>query len=283
VGTERSMRYQNLGPGSYAFRIMARNSDGVWSEKDAAFSFSIAPRFYEAVWFYALIALIAALALWVFSIGRMRLAQQRFAAVLAERTRIARELHDTLMQDFMSIIWQLQAVAESREKTSGGIKERLTPIIRRAQAYLTETRLSLMDLRGVSLEHHDLKSALEGLTTRITEGAPLQTELQVKGDGAPIPTETENQLLRIAQEAVHNVVKHAHARHVAIDLTREPLRVVLRVRDDGCGFENDAPAEAGCFGLLGMRERAEQIGGHLYIESVPGEGTEIRVEAPLNG
>jgi ligand-binding sensor domain-containing protein/signal transduction histidine kinase len=283
AGEERAARYQNLGPGDYEFHVTACNNDGVWNEKGATFRFQLAPHFHQTPWFFLLVAFGAAAGAGSLYAVRHRLTRRRYAAILAERTRIARELHDTLMQDFLSITWQLQALAESLAQGTESVKQQLAQIIQRAQAYLAETRLSVMELRGQKLERRDLRGALEGLALRLTEGTALEVDVRTVASGMPLSTETENQLLRIAQEAVLNVVKHAHARRIDIELEQAPRRVTVRVKDDGCGFETEALRQVGRFGLLGMRERAEQIGGKLHVDSIPGEGTEIRVAVPLRG
>jgi signal transduction histidine kinase len=141
----------------------------------------------------------------------------------------------------------------------------------------------MMDLRASVLQGVDLAAALEAGARAWTAGLPVEVSVAVSGESRPIPQETEQQLLRIAQEAVANVTKHAGASRIEIQLQREPKRLRLRIVDDGRGFEErDAfAAHGGHFGLIGMRERAERLGGELHLASRPGEGTQVEASVPL--
>jgi len=154
---------------------------------------------------------------------------------------------------------------------------------RMARHSLTEARRSMMDLRSSVLEDRDLAAALEAGTRLWTAGQPIDVSVAVSGDRRPLPQEMEQQLLRIAQEAVTNSMKHAGASRIGINLEREAKCLRLRIKDNGRGFEeHDAfAAHGGHFGLIGMRERAERLGGELHLASQPGQGTEVEVSVPL--
>jgi signal transduction histidine kinase len=154
---------------------------------------------------------------------------------------------------------------------------------RMARHSLTEARRSVMDLRASVLEGQDLAAALESGTRIWTAGSGIDVKVEVSGPQQPLPEEMEQNLLRIAQEAVTNIVKHADARSIWIKLHTEARRLYLRVVDNGRGFEQGGAfsAQDGHFGLIGMRERAERLGGELKLTSHPGEGTQLEVTAPL--
>src|ERR1700678_641383 len=222
---------------------------------------------------------------------RMRLRQirSRFAAVLEERARLAREIHDTLAQGFVGISSQLDAVAMCMPDTDGALvsippaRKYLDMARRMARHSLTEARRSVMDLRASVLEGQDLAAALESGMRIWTAGSGIDVKVEVSGPQPPLPEEMEQNLLRIAQEAVTNIVKHAGATSVWIKLHTEAKRLYLRVADNGRGFEQRGAfsSQDGHFGLIGMRERAERLGGELTLVSHPGKGTQVEVMPPL--
>ena len=218
----------------------------------------------------------AALALQLTRLAR----DARQLAVLEERTRLAREIHDTLAQGFTGIIVQLQAAAEVATSSPAGQRAHLARAIDLARASLAEARRSVLALRAPALVDTDLASALRGLLRQITDEGPMMASLAVSGAPVALPPEVESQLLRIGQEAVANVVQHAAARALEVELCFLPGQVMLVIRDDGAGFE---PAQVGAsrYGLVGMGERARQIGAELAVESAPGQGTTITAMAPL--
>src|SRR5581483_6205866 len=152
-----------------------------------------------------------------------------------------------------------------------------------ARHSLTEARRSVMDLRASALEGQDLPAALSDAARQWTAGSPVRVEVDVHGDARKLPEELEQHVLRIAQEAVTNIVKHANAQQVRIRLEMENRKLSLLVADDGRGFEQtEAFSElGGHFGLIGMRERAERLGGELQLHSQPGQGTKVEVTVPL--
>jgi signal transduction histidine kinase len=152
-----------------------------------------------------------------------------------------------------------------------------------ARHSLTEARRSVLDLRAAALEDHDLAAALRTGATLWTAGSGVDVEVDVSGETGSLPENIAHHMLRIAQEAVTNVLKHAHADKIALKLRREANELNLSVEDDGCGFEHEeAFTTDGHFGLIGMRERAEQVGGELRLHSQPGHGTQLEVTVPLS-
>jgi signal transduction histidine kinase len=203
----------------------------------------------------------------------------RQAAVLEERQRLARELHDSVTQTLYGV--SLYAEAASRALTAGEtapVASNLQEIRATTQEALGEMRLLLFELRPPLLEERGLYGALESRLGAVESRAGLVTELQ--GDGAErLPPKLEQELYRLAQEALNNVLKHAHARHVSVRLDVSADRAILEVADDGVGFEPTLRNDGG-FGLKGMHERVERLGGTLQIESAPGQRTRMRVEVP---
>jgi ligand-binding sensor domain-containing protein/signal transduction histidine kinase len=281
-GTRRVAYYTNLPPGNYTFRVIARNNDGIWNDTGAAFAVHLRPYFYQTYWFYGVVLLSLALLVWQAYRFRLRQVESQFAAVLAERNRIAREIHDNLAQELLGISVQLEVVA--RTMPSGGELatshlNRVRMLVRRG---IAEARRYVWDLRSQALDHNDLPAALSDTARRLTAETEVQAQVEVNGAFRPLSELVEGNLLRIGQEAVNNAVKHAQAGRILISLKFDAGRVQLSVKDNGRGFEQQSkggPGE-GHFGLTSMRERAEQIGGTFSIQS-NGSGTEVIVEVPI--
>jgi len=278
----RVTNYNSLPHGRYRFIVKAAMPGGPSSE--ASFSFHLLPHFYETAWFRYLCAILAAAGIWALYRLRLRQIRERFALVLEERARLAREIHDTLAQGFVGISSQLDAVALTLNGHLDLARKHLDLARKMVRHSLTEARRSVMDLRASALEGHDLPAALSQAARQWTAGSPVEVHIDVGGQSPKLPEEMEQHLLRIAQEAVTNTVKHAHAKRVRIRLEMQNSRLNMVVSDDGEGFEQtDAFSEiGGHFGLLGMRERAERLGGELQLRSQPGQGTQVEVTVPLS-
>jgi signal transduction histidine kinase len=214
---------------------------------------------------------------------RLQQIRARFAAVLEERARLAREIHDTLAQGFVGISSQLDAVAMCMNDENAPARPYLDLARRMARHSLTEARRSVMDLRASALEEQDLAAAIQAGAPLWTAGANLEVEVDAEGPATGLPEETEQQLLRIAQEAVTNVAKHAGATVIQVKLAIAHGRLSLRIIDNGKGFEEPDvfSSMAGHFGLIGMRERAERLGGELRLTTHRGAGTVVEVTVPL--
>jgi ligand-binding sensor domain-containing protein/signal transduction histidine kinase len=277
--------YTNLRPGSYTFRVIACNNDGVWNETGAALGFYLKPYFYQTYWFYALVLLVLAMLAWLLYQFRVRSMKAQFAAVLAERTRIAREIHDNLAQEMAGISVQLEVVARTMPPGAERAKAQLDRVRMLVRHGIAEARRYVWELRSPALQHNDLPTALSETARRLTADTSVEAQVQVSGTFRPLSQVVEDNLLRIGQEAINNAVKHAQARQIFVSLIFDEGHVQLQVLDDGCGFDSQAADNAanGHFGLVGMRERVEQIGGTLSINSRNGSGTEIVVEVPIGG
>jgi ligand-binding sensor domain-containing protein len=284
-GARRIAYYTNLPPGNYRFRVLACNNDGVWNEAGATFDFYLKPHFYQTYWFYILCALGLGLLIRQLYRLRLRRMEAQFAAVLQERNRIAREIHDNLAQDILGISVQLELVTRMMAVSTEAARTHLDRARILVRNSINEARRYVWDLRSQALENKDLPTALTETARRLTAETSVQAQVQVSGIFRPLPQLVESNLLRIGQEAINNAVRHAGADRILIDLKFDHRRVQLSVRDNGRGFDVGANGSSsnGHFGLIGMRERSEQIGGALFIHSAPDAGTEVRVDVPVNG
>jgi PAS domain S-box-containing protein len=213
--------------------------------------------------------------------ARERALESRFAAVLEERTRLARDIHDTLLQGFTGIALKLVA-ASSRVTQPPESIAALQDLIGLAQQTLIDARRAVWDLRSPALADGDFPAAVRNAVEDCVRGTKLELEYTVGGPPQRLDSDTEAVVIRVAQEAVTNVVKHAEARTVQVRLSFAARRVRLSVIDDGRGFavESDFHAYGGHWGLLGMRERASQVRGKLSLQSTPGQGTELVLLVP---
>jgi ligand-binding sensor domain-containing protein/signal transduction histidine kinase len=282
-GDRRVAYYTNLGPGEYRFLVVACNNDGVWSSAPASFAFRLEPHFYRTYWFYALVVLGAALVGWQLYALRLGQVRARYGVVLQERNRIAREIHDNLAQEILGISVQLEIVARTLSKSPEVARTHLDRARALVRSSVAEARRYVWDLRSQSLDERDLPAALADMTRRLSADSGVQTQFSVGGTFRPLPPQVENNLLRLGQEAVGNAVRHARAQVITVSLDFDAREVRLSVKDDGRGFD---PATCngdagGHFGLVGMRERAEQMGGIAQVNSRPGEGTEVLVRVPI--
>jgi len=210
---------------------------------------------------------------------RRAMAETEFTAILSERNRVAREIHDTLSQSLGAISVQLELARTHAGEISASARNHLSVAHKLTRAALADARESIWNMRSQVLEKCDLGGALERILFQMTEGTSIAANMSVEGDRRRLPPIVENNLLRIGQEAITNASKHAKPKHLNVTLRFEGRLVSLVVEDDGTGFEVEAkaPGHRRSFGLVGMRERAELIGGTVDIASKPGEGTKIRV------
>ncbi|HEY9847107.1 MAG TPA: PAS domain-containing protein, partial [Candidatus Caenarcaniphilales bacterium] len=200
------------------------------------------------------------------------------ASILEERNRMAREIHDSLAQAFTGILLHVGSTTQMLVDDSGSAQiylKRLEKIDELARTGLAEARRSVVALRPQLLEESTLQSALHRLVTQMQPTTKTTLIYESKGVVYSLPTEVENHLLRIGQEALTNAIKHAKANQILVELVYDDAQCLLRIKDDGRGFGVGSISSPGGFGLLGMSERAERIGAHLAIQSQPGQGTEI--------
>ncbi|HEY6508364.1 MAG TPA: two-component regulator propeller domain-containing protein, partial [Vicinamibacterales bacterium] len=280
AGSRRTAFYTNLPPGSYRFRVEAQLEDGVSAASSAVWDFSVKPAFYQTPWFAALGLLVGASAVWGAWQLRLRIVRRQFAAVLSERMRLSRELHDTLLQSLVGVALQVQAVAHELAPDAA-LRRRLTDIRRRVEAHIRETRQAIWDMRSPSLQARALGDALDESGREAVVGTDVRFSSQVTGAPRRCPADLETHLLRIGREAMANAARHAHASAIQVALDYAPETVTLRIVDDGTGFEPDASSgHVDHYGMSTMRERVEQLGGRFTLVSGPGRGTRIEVVVP---
>jgi signal transduction histidine kinase/ligand-binding sensor domain-containing protein len=293
VGARRQAFYTDLPPGQYSFRVVAANMDGVWNEDGATLNFSIAPAYYQTTWFRVVTAVSFVALLWVAHRYRMRRVQQAFALTLearvGERTRIARDLHDTLLQSFHGLLLQFQTVSYLLSERPEQAKAKLDDAIEDAARAITEGRDAVQGLRASTLERNDLARAIKTLGDELVSTASdrscVDLDLVVEGEPRDLHPIVRDEIYKIASEALRNAFRHAQARRVEVELHYEDEQFRLRVRDDGKGIDSAVLAGQGIeghFGLRGMPERAQLIGGDLAVWSQVGAGTEVQLRLPAS-
>jgi signal transduction histidine kinase len=280
----REVDYTNIPPGRFKFHVDARNPDGFWSGHEAAITFDVEPAFwqnrrYQLVGFAALLVV-------AWSIHRLRL-RQTIAIVdlghaerLAERTRIARELHDTLLQSFHGLMLRLQLVDELLPP--GQAKEELEQTLERADQAIAEGRSAVHDLRSSTTATNDLAQAVRGVADELAGDGSPTFRLVVEGTARDLHPILRDEVYRIAREGLRNAFGHAQAHHIETEITYGERLFRLRIRDDGCGIPPGIleAGRNGHYGLSGMRERARQAGAKLDFWSGVGTGTEIELSIP---
>ncbi len=293
VADRRRAYYTGLGPGSYRFRVTASYGDGIWNEASAGWSFRVLPAWYETIWFRGLVvlaigALGGALAVWI-QRGRHARAQQaledKYEATLAERARIAHDLHDTLLQGFAGVTLQLQTVELDLPHRPAAAAETVLRVQRLAHAAMREARERVWDLQHTELGSDDLPTALEAMARERTAGTAIDVSVTTVGERRRLTRSLEDAAFRIGREAVVNAVKHAGARRIEVRFEFDPTRLRLEVRDDGGGFtpeQSDDARRKGHFGLSGIRDRAAHAGGHCEVRPREGGGTVVALELPLH-
>jgi len=280
AGTRRTAYYTNIPAGSYTFRVQAANNDGVWNTAGAALVFELRPHFYQTWWFYALLVLATGGLVLLVQRLRLKRAEREFNAVLGERNRIAREIHDTLAQGYVGISVQLEVLAELLRQTKVDAAQKHLDLTRGyVREGLADARQSIWALRSQDAGEHTLPVRLRRMVEG-DSGHGLHAAFSIFGAYRPLAPGTEQEILRVAQEAVHNVKKHASAENLFVQLEYRPQEIALEVRDDGQGFATDEAPAQGHYGLTGMRERAAAIGGTLEVASEPQAGTTVRLRVP---
>ena len=281
AGARRTAYYTNLPPGHYIFEVRACNNDGVWSLQPAMLGLRLKPFFYQTIWFYLLLVFTAGLLGYAIYLWRLRQVESRFQVVLAERNRIAREIHDTLAQGFVAVSVQLQIASRLLGSAPAVAQQYLGQAQDLVRSGIDDARRAIWELRSQDADESDFASKLIKMAKRVTASSAIAAKVDVHGIYHPLPAQTEDQLLRIAQEAVTNSVKHGQPTNIAMELRFTEKTVEMIVADDGCGFDGEPLSmRDGHYGMTGMRERAEQVGGRLSVSSKKGEGTRIHVEVP---
>jgi signal transduction histidine kinase/streptogramin lyase len=277
----RTVDYVNLWPGHYRFRVQASNNDGVWNLTGASLAFRIEPYFYQTTWFAALCASVLALMAWAAYRMRVRVLVMRYEAIASERARLTRELHDSLLQGFVAVVYQLEAAARQIVTSPEAGKQRLGRAIEQADQALGEARRTMLAMRLPALESHTLPEALWEIAHSLIEGSEIRFHLDVKGRVRQLPYEMQANVFVIAREAIANAVTHARPARILAGLAYSAKQVRLTVEDDGDGFDvAEGLAKEGHWGMTGMRERANQMGATFSVSSSPGRGTIVELVVP---
>jgi signal transduction histidine kinase/ligand-binding sensor domain-containing protein len=284
--TETEAYFTNLGPGSYHFHVIAANNDGLWNNAGATLDLVIPPAFTQTPWFIAL-SIFASAALLAFAFrlrvhqitAKMRL---RLDERLRERERIARELHDTLLQSTQGLMLRVQA-ARNRILPNDPARELLDSALKRADEVLAEGRDRVQDLRIPQEARSDLAISLEDVGKELALGRTIEFQVTIEGTARKLRAKIVEETYSIGREALVNAFHHAQATTIELLIVYGTRDLWVTVRDDGCGMDSDTldqGSRAGHWGLKGMRERAHEIGAHLKIRSGPGAGTEVDVLVP---
>jgi signal transduction histidine kinase/ligand-binding sensor domain-containing protein len=288
-GTRRQAFYSDLGPGHYRFRVKASNNDGVWNDEGATLDFTVLPAWYQTAWFVTLSVSFGLAVLWLLYRLRLRQLAVQFNLTLdarvSERTRIARDLHDTLLQSVHALLIHIQAATNLLPGQPQEARSSLEHVIDRTSRAIAEGRDAVQDLRSSTVVKNELAEAINVLGEELIAGdAATQAVIRVNIEGTPrnLRPILRDDVYRIAAEALRNAVRHANARLIQVDLRYDDRQLRICVRDDGDGIDAKTLEEraAGHFGLSGMRERAALIGGRLEVTSQIGSGTQIDLRLP---
>jgi signal transduction histidine kinase len=268
--------------------VIASNSDGVWNGRESRLEFSIAPAYYQTNWFRASVLAACLIGFWGLYRVRLRQIAREFAAQTAERTRIARELHDTLLQSFQASLIYMQAARNMMDHRPEKAVESLDEAITAAADAVAEGRGAIQDLRAQPAGGADLARLLNAAgkeLARLQAGpdTPPAFRVTVEGKRQELKTLLQDEVYRITRELLRNAFRHARAGNIEVEIRYESRQFRVHVRDDGKGIEPDvlkAGGREGRWGLPGMRERAKRFGGKLEFWSERGGGTEAVLSVP---
>jgi signal transduction histidine kinase/ligand-binding sensor domain-containing protein len=286
AGTRRQAFYTRVPPGHYQFHVIACNNDGIWNDVGASLGLSIKPAFYQTWWFVALAALAAAALLWwairlrIGSIARQL--QGRLAERMAERERIARELHDTLLQSLFGLTLRFHTAA-SRLPLGDPAREALDEALKQSDRVMQEGRERVLNLRARHTESASLADALAEIGNELRGIHPAHFHVSVAGRPRPLDTIVQEEILLIGREALNNAFSHSNAQNIVAELSYEPGALHVCVRDDGGGIDEGvlkAGFRSGHWGLPGMRERANKMRGELRVGRLREGGTLIELQVP---
>lgn len=283
----REAVYTNLGPGDYRFRVIASNPDGVWNSAEATLAFEMAPLFWQAWWFrLSSVLTVAFVIAAVYRLRLLRVTEQlnvRFEERLAERTRIAQDLHDTLLQGFLSASMQLH-VASDRLPDDSPVKPSMARVLSLMGRVIEEGRNALRGLRTNACEAGDLPHVFANIREELGHYDQCEFRTIVVGEPRPLHPLLRDEVYRIGREALVNSFRHSQAKLIEIEIEYAARRFRLVVRDNGCGIDERVlrSGREGHWGLRGMRERAETIGALLRVSSGPKAGTEVELVIPAS-
>jgi signal transduction histidine kinase/ligand-binding sensor domain-containing protein len=292
AGTRREAFYTRLGPGKYHFRAIACNNDGVWNEEGAFLDFNIAPAWYQTTWFFTLCAVAFLALLWAVYQLRLHQLRRQFNIKLeervGERVRIARELHDTLLQSFHGLMFQFQAARNLLPRRPESAMQAFDEAILATEQAIAEGRDAIRDLRPEPAAQHDLAGLLTAVgkeldDTHTANGHSPGLRVIVEGKPQRLSPTLQDEIYRIGREVIRNAFHHAVASRIEVEIRYDEHQLRLRIRDDGKGIDPkvlEAGGSPGHWGLAGIRERAKRIGSQFEFWSEAGAGTEVELRVP---
>ncbi len=275
----RRLTFMNLQPGNYRFHLGV-TQDGSWTRDEAVWAFTVQAPFYRTYWFYtlacALCAVVIASGWWL----RLRRIRNEFELVLAERSRLSRELHDTTLQSLGAFKLQLELAAKQLDASQNVTRETLHRLRGQVTDCIQGARRAVWELRTPALEVRGLVKAVQEAANNAVAGTSVTVRVTATGRTRRCPLRVEEHLLRISQEAISNAMRHGQATDIAIAIDYRRQAVIVSVVDNGAGFAQD-DVGAGHWGLKNMQERAKEFGGQLHIDSRLHVGTTVTVSVPL--
>jgi len=283
AGTRREAFYTNLPPGHYKFRVKARNASGVWNEHGASVAFTIAPMWYQTLWFrMAAIAVVISFFVSVYLLRIRTIAKSielRVSERMSERIRISRELHDTVLQALQGLILRFSSLTT---RVSPEVKLDMERFLDDAESLTITGRDRIKEMRGYFPDSTGITTEIQAIASGLFREHHCQVTIKTNGDSAPLSTIAHDDALWIASEALRNACQHAHANNLNVEVSFTPSEFRMLIQDDGVGLEPDAflAHQRGHFGLASMRERADLIGGRLNVNSARGRGTAITLMLP---
>ena len=292
VVNSRHVEYSNLAPKRYRFRVKASNNSGVWNEAGTSLEFSVAPAFFQTNWFRFLCVVGFLGAIWAIYQWRTRQLERQFSlgleARVNERSRVARELHDTLLQTLHGLMFQFQAVRNLMPQRPDEGMRALDDAIGETEKALAESRDAIRGLRSELIDKSNLSELLMDTSQQLARSETSQHpspafDLIEEGERQTLSPIAKDEICRIAREILRNAYRHAEAHRIEVEVRYAGHMLRLRVRDDGKGIDPTVLKEggiAGHWGLRGIRERAERIGAKLEFWSEAGAGTEVQLTVP---
>jgi signal transduction histidine kinase len=283
--TIRTAIYTNLSPGSYHFRVIASNSDGLWNSMEATLPLAVEPMWWQTPWFRLSVLLIAGFAIFAFYRSRLhRLARQynmRMEERLAERTRIAQDLHDTLLQGVLSASMQLHVAADQVPDNSPA-RPIMNRVLQLMGQVIEEGRMTLRGLRSSTESPHDLTTSFSRIPQELGRQDGIDFRVVVEGPSMRLRSVIRDDVYSIGREALVNAFRHSRASSIEVQLEYGPNYLGVIIRDNGCGIDPEMlkSGREGHWGLSGMRERADRIGARVKVMSRPGAGTEVELRVP---
>lgn len=286
AGTRRTAFYTNLAPGKYRFQVIAANNDGVWNEQGASLEFELLPRFYQTNWFMMLCLLAFGGLIWGIYYWRLYRVKSRLALLyeerLAERTRIAQNLHDTLLQNIASVSMHLD-LAVNKLSSASPAAPRLERMREMLREIIKEGRQTVNGLRSSSkLTGRDLEQEISLINEQMNVSGKMIFGFRVEGEKRTLNPTIHDEIYHICREALANAFRHSDASLIEVDMEYAKKNFRILIRDDGIGINEDVlkSGREGHWGLSGMKERASKIGAKLKVYSSANGGTEIELEVP---